>query len=345
MAVVIHGILKESREHYRRVKQEAVARLLINPRGHLKRNVVDGNTYISLRRTRAGIRTDCYIGPVLSDRAQHYAHWVAQSKKDIAILRDAKMAMRSLAMSKEEVHSQDYLPLIATIAESFDRAGLWEEGLELIGSWCFKVFQGNCNVEYYPERTVDVDFAVALPYKGPKKDIGELLQRLGFMPRFHQDGSVQYVSGELTVEFLTDRKGDGARRVKETVGAKDLGIAPVALPYLRILLENRMTLQARDIGKVVVPSLPAFMLHKLLVASKRSKQDKRLKDLRQAEAVAKAILDDQDLMAETRRIAAGMHKKWFQAICKEANNLPDLLPNSSGAVAVLLRDCGVGFMQ
>jgi len=100
------------------------------------------------------------------------------------------------------------------------------------------------------------------------------------------------------------------------------------------------TIQARDLGRVVVPSMPAFMLHKLLVAGKRSKQHKRLKDLRQAEAVAKAIHDDEDLVAETRRIAAGMHKNWFQAMRKEADNLPALLPSSSGAVAVLLSACG-----
>jgi hypothetical protein len=339
MAVVIHGILDESRQYYRKIKTETVGRLLINPRGHMKRNIVSGKAYAILRRTRSGMCKDSYIGPWESEQAAHYSLWISQSKKDIATLRDVKQAMKVLNMSKEEICSEEYPSILADIVTVFDAEKLWECGLELIGSWCFKVYQSNCGVEYYPERTLDVYFAVALPYTGPRKDIGELLQKLGFSQKFHHDGTIKYVSAELEVKFLKDRRGDGSpskqRGSQET--EKDLGIAPVAVPYLRILLDNRMTLQARDIGKVVVPSMPAFMLHKILVAGKRRKHDKRVKDLRQAEAVAKTILLDPGLLQEVARIAGGLHKKWLEAIRKEAGNMSALLPDNSGAVSAVMQ--------
>ncbi len=338
MAVVIHAILDESRQYYRIMKTVTVGRLLINPRGHMKRNIVSGKAYAILRRTRSGMCKDSYIGPWESEPAAHYSLWISQSKKDIALLREVKQAMKGLNMSKEEICSEEYMSVLADIATAFDAEGLWECGLELIGSWCFKVYQNNCGVEYYPERTLDVDFAVDLPYTGPRKDIGELLQKLGFSQQFHQDGTIRYVSAELEVEFLKNRRGDGStgkqRGIQET--EKDLGIAPIALPYLRILLDNRMTLQARDIGKVVVPSMPAFMLHKILVAGKRGKHDKRVKDLRQAEAVAKTILHDPGLLQEVARIASGLHKNWLKAIRKEAGNISTVLSGDSGAVSAVM---------
>lgn len=338
MAVVIHGILDESRQYYRSMKTVTVGRLLINPRGHMKRNIVSGKTYAVLRRTRSGMCKDLYIGPWDSEPAARYAMWTDQSKRDLALLREVKEAMKGLKMSKEEIRTEEYMSVLADIATAFDAEGLWEFGLELIGSWCFKVYQNNCGVEYYPERTLDVDFAIDLPYRGPRKDIGELLQKLGFSEKFHQDGTIKYASAALEVEFLKDRRGDGStstqRGVQET--EKDLGIAPVAIPYLRILLDNRMTLQARDIGKVVVPSMPAFMLHKILVAGKRRKHDKRVKDLRQAEAVAKTILQNPELLQEVARIAQGLHKKWLKAIRKEAGTLSTVLPDNSGAVSAVM---------
>jgi len=339
MAVAIHGVLAESRQYYRQMKTETVARLLINPRGHVRTKRIDGNQYLYLRATRSGIRRELYLGPAAPNTAERIAMWTTQSKRDIGTLREVKAAMKELKMPGDAIRNEDYTHILKGVAELFDAEGLWEHGLELIGSWCFRVYQGSLGVEDYPERTLDVDFAIALPYTGPSTDIGNLLKRLGFIERFHQDGSIKYESGAFEVEFLKDRRGDGSRRGKADGPEfeRDLGIAPVAIPYLRLLLENRMTIQARDIGKVVIPSMPAFMLHKLLVGGKRRKADKRLKDLRQAEAVAKAILADEGLVAETKRIAAGMHKKWLQAIVKEAAKMDEIIPGHSGAVQALLR--------
>ena len=51
-----------------------------------------------------------------------------------------------------------------------------------------------------------------------------------------------------------------------------------------------------------------FFLHKLLVASERCKEDKRLKDYRQVEAVAKAILTNPAMVEDVKPTADGLHK-------------------------------------
>ncbi len=65
--------------------------------------------------------------------------------------------------------------------------------------------------------------------------------------------------------------------------------------------------------------MAAFFLHKLLVASERRKEDKRLKDYRQVEAVAKAILSDPAVVEDVKRIADGLQKKWVKELVASAS--------------------------
>lgn len=342
MAVVIQGILEESRQYYRNFKRELVGRLLVNPRGHLRRSIVNGREYVSLRTTRVGLRKDIYLGPQDSELVQIYTRLLASSNNALSMLREAKQAMKELRMPNEDIKREDYFPVLKNLTDAFAQVGLWEAGLELVGSWCFKVYQHYCGVEYYPERTLDVDFVMDLPYKGPKVNIGDMLKQLGFQEDFsYEQDVITYRSGEMQVEFLKNRKGDGRTRSGQNEYEPDLGILPMALPYLGILLENRMTIKARDLGTVVVPSMPAFMLHKVLVAGKRKNQGKRAKDVRQAEFVAKVLLGSQEHLAEAQAIAERMHKKWRQAIAREARSIPDLHPDSPRAVEAVLKRIGV----
>lgn len=317
MALVIKGILKESREYYRRLKREYVGRLLINPRGSLYRKEDGGTAFLYLRRMERGTRRHAYIGKALSDYADIISSGIAQHSKAVDAIREAKSAMKELGMASEEIKTEDYFPIIRDLFQTMADAGLWDEGITLVGSWCFKVYQNYCGVEYFPERTLDVDFAMRLPYKGRKVNLGDTLKSMGFEEVInHADGTVFYRSGELSVEFLKDRVGDG--RERGGVYEAEIGIAPVAVPYMRILLSNPMEIKARDLGRVVVPSIAAFFLHKLLVASERRKEDKRLKDYRQVEAVAKAILIDPAMVKDVKRIADGLHKKWVKKIVTSA---------------------------
>jgi hypothetical protein len=48
--------------------------------------------------------------------------------------------------------------LISKILAVFADNNLFEEGVELIGSWCFKLYQKHLGVENFPLRTPDIDF-------------------------------------------------------------------------------------------------------------------------------------------------------------------------------------------
>ena len=65
MALVLNGILEESREYYRKLKRENVGRLLINPRGSLYRKDDGGSSFVYLRRMERGSKRHIYIGRMI----------------------------------------------------------------------------------------------------------------------------------------------------------------------------------------------------------------------------------------------------------------------------------------
>ena len=50
------------------------------------------------------------------------------------------------------------IELVRRILAMFERHGLWEDGVELIGSWCFYLYQRHLGVKAYPFKTQDIDF-------------------------------------------------------------------------------------------------------------------------------------------------------------------------------------------
>jgi hypothetical protein len=45
------------------------------------------------------------------------------------------------------------IELVRRILAVFERRGLWNEGIELIGSWCFYLYQRHLGVKPYPSKT------------------------------------------------------------------------------------------------------------------------------------------------------------------------------------------------
>lgn len=306
MNAVIDSILSENLAYYRRTKSILVGRLLINERGTLIRKQKNSKAYKYVRSKVNGLSFDRYIGSEDSPYARKIENRVKQSKIDLEELRSSKYALKRLRA--KDMQQEDFTGLIKELFQLMEREGLWDEGLQLIGSWCFKFYQNYLGVECYPERTVDVDFAIKIPYQGRPAKIGEKLVELGFQEdRNTRDGSIVYLGGDIKVEFLTDQKGNG-RNSKNTY-VPELDIAPQALPYLRILLDHPVTHSIRDLGKITVPSMPAFLVHKLVVVSKRRDPGKKEKDLRQAMAIAEAIVRDPKQLEAVRTVFRSLHKK------------------------------------
>jgi hypothetical protein len=113
---------------------------------------------------------------------------------------------------------------------------------------------------------------------------------------------------------------------------------PIPLPYLNLLLDNKVEVSLRDIGRIALPSMPAFMLHKLLIASLPSRKEKSEKDLKQACAVAKKIINDKELTDEVYGIFKGMPARWRKQINASAQILQELVIDCGVDFSTLLRD-------
>ena len=53
---------------------------------------------------------------------------------------------------------------IADILKAFANNNLFEEGVELIGSWCFQLYQRHLGAKSFPLRTQDIDFLIPNPF-------------------------------------------------------------------------------------------------------------------------------------------------------------------------------------
>jgi hypothetical protein len=171
------------------------------------------------------------------------------------------------------------IDLIHKILRIFEENGLWDEGVELIGSWCFLLYQKHFGVKAYPFRTVDIDFLIPSPYKAKNKiDIAALLAPLGFKVGFNSDGSIYMWGADMKIEFLTPERGRGEVGAKEV---KNLSIKAIPLRFVDILFKDPVRVQEQGIN-VLIPNMTCFGLHKLLISARRKNTDKKRKDLEQA---------------------------------------------------------------
>jgi len=208
--------------------------------------------------------------------------------------------------------------LFKNILNVFDQHGLFEEGVELIGSWCFYVYQQKLGVDFFPLRTVDIDFLIPNPFKGTEhKTFIDDLQSLGFELGFQPDGSLYLWNADFKIEFLTQEKGAGSEKALKI---RKLGLAAIPLRYMNMLFEDPIMVEVNTVC-ILVPSPIQFCLHKLIVASQRRERHKRVKDLQQAMCVFK-ILDKIELKSQYDRLPKGWRKKIRNIVEKCSDELP-----------------------
>ncbi|MBU1275268.1 MAG: nucleotidyltransferase domain-containing protein [Proteobacteria bacterium] len=333
--MVLKEILQENAEYYLQRKQELVGALVLTPPGSLCRRFPQRGGFWYLRQYAGGnSRRELYLGADGSPLVQALRSKCGRRAQFLEELAEARKALALLGYKEAAMMREDLNPALAELIAALDEQGLWDLGLELVGSWCFKVYQNYCGVEFYPFRTLDVDLAVRLPYKGEKRDVGGLLKSLGFEEKFNvADGSISYGNGEITVEFLRARKGSGARKDKPQI--PELGLAPVAVPYLDFILDNPLTLSIKSVGKVSVPHPAAFFFHKLLVAAVRREPSKREKDYRQVAAVAKALAMDEAMLSKAQEIYRQLPQAWHKRITNSLAKGQDLLGEAINPAAQL----------
>jgi len=208
--------------------------------------------------------------------------------------------------------------LIGRVLKVFADNHLFDEGVELIGSWCFHLYQKHLGAKEFPLRTQDIDFLIPNPFRG-KEHAGfiEQLEKLGFNRDFKRDGSMYLWNSDLKIEFITPEKGKGA---DSSIKVKNLGFNAIPLRFVSLLLEDPITVVDNGI-KIRIPSPANFCLHKLIIASRRRKLDKSSKDLQQAICASVTVNTK-----EMQEIFDKLPKKWKQAVLKMLERAKQELP-------------------
>lgn len=168
----------------------------------------------------------------------------------------------------------------------FEELGLWKDGVALIGSWSFLLYQRHLGVRSLPLRTQDIDFLLPRPYPAQREiDLTKALEGLGFRVGRNADGSNYFMHPELKLEFLSPERGKGDA---DAPPVRALGVRASSLRFMDMLLKDSIIVRESGIN-VRVPSPLAFCLHKLIIAQRRTKRDKREKDIQQAVYVLEIV--------------------------------------------------------
>ncbi len=182
------------------------------------------------------------------------------------------------------------------------------EQIVVIGSWCIYFYRNYFNDTEYSSsiRTRDIDFLVPIPTKFKKKtDIPEILKDLGFIEDFHRKGLLRLNHPELIIEFLVPERGRG----RDTpFPLPELGINAQALRFLDFLIENTIKLEFDDL-KLNLPHPAAFGLHKLIISSRRIKEEKRIKERLEAISILKFLIK-KGKEEKIRRLFESMPRRW-----------------------------------
>lgn len=179
-----------------------------------------------------------------------------------------------------------------------------------VGSYCLPILKDSLKLNLPTIKTQDIDFLVALPYKGEESDIESLLKPLGFLPGFNSDGSTYFSNGTFKIEFLTPEKG---REKNNVIYIEPLKIKAVPLRFVQMLTDELIQIK-RENYSYSVPSPWVFACHKILVSRKRRAKDKKEKDILQANAILREMFKNPGMAKKTTAYISSLPSKWKKEI-------------------------------
>lgn len=192
----LKNTLEESYRYYAEQERQLVSRLALMPKGTVKEKHIGGEKYYYLTFRKGRKVIDEYLGKIVPEPT---TRGLAERRRLLKELKDVRKALRML--HKHTGSTTDFTSTITDILEAFTKEGLWESGLEIIGSWCFLLYQKYLPLEHYPLRTQDIDVLI------PFDDLPFMLKQLGFVENFNPDGSTYFTGSGLKVELISPRKG------------------------------------------------------------------------------------------------------------------------------------------
>jgi hypothetical protein len=159
--------------------------------------------------------------------------------------------------------------------------GFFERSV-LIGSWAMFCYGVTLGVKWQLH-TGDIDLAIEVISSGKESrvDLEKVLQEAGATPFFSSsDGLIRFSIPDYRIEFIVNDYRGGRKRESEIVRISDWNINAQPLPFIQVLLDFSERVDADDFY-IHIPIPEAFFFHKLIVAQRRQKEEKRIKDLGQ----------------------------------------------------------------
>lgn len=323
----IDNTLKEGVEFYREQERLISARLAVLPKGRIKTKKIRGKTYYYLQyRKGAEFKSD-YIGKEVPSELRELIEERARLEAELRRVRRGLRLLRSGPVEKTDLTEP-----IRSILKKMTGENLWESGLEIIDTWCFLLFQRQLPLDRYPFRTEDLDILVPVPYKGRAFDIAGCLRGLGFRQDFHADGSMSFSGNMMKIDFLAPERGAG-RKAEPHI--KKIVITPQTLRFVEVLLDEPIVLRVARGIKARVPSPAAFALHKLMIATRVARKDKKDKDIRQAVLTAKYIISDKAERERLVRLWAAFPRSWKARVRSALHSARSVVPLEQGVIARL----------
>ena len=211
--------------------------------------------------------------------------------------------------------------LCVEVLHRLDKAEILKH-VVLVGSWCTIFYKDFFTGKKYMTSltTRDVDLLIPQPkYIEAKVDVAELLKDLGFVVGFTgSQGYIRLEHPELIIEFLVPERGKGSDK---PFSLPQLGLNAQALRFVEFLSQDVIRLKVGSI-KVTLPHPANFALHKLLVMSRRPKEEKQAKDKEAAVKILSALIDSEQSNT-IRNAFRAMPKRWQGMVKKQLTDITE----------------------
>jgi len=322
---ILKNVLDENASYYQKERREIISRLACLPKGTIKSKMISGHRYFYLQYRKENKVIQKYLGKTVPEKIRKELKERKQLEKEL------KEVDESLALLRVRPDAE-FLKPVRGIIKTLNQSGLWEESIELIGSWAFRLYQEHYGVSPFPLRTDDLDFAIALPYKGKEIKVSDLLKEIGFREGFYPDGSIYFYQPGLRIDFLVPEKG---REEIHPIKIKKLSIVAQPVRFLEILFKEPAEIKISKGVKIKIPSMASFLLHKLIVFQRRRNEDKVLKDLKQIVAVAKRVVPDRRERLRLGKLLDTLPKGWKKKVRRGIEVAEKKLPLEEETWAIL----------
>lgn len=183
----------------------------------------------------------------------------------------------------------------------------------LVGSWCLPIYKYLYgDIPSIPVlRTTDIDLLISNPkHIRHPVNIDIILQEIGFDPSFDMYSPlIKYKHNHLDVEFLSQR----VRGEEKILKIPELKITAQVLSYMELASKYAMKIDYMGI-QLRVPEIPAYVLHKAIVQTRRINEAKQIKDAATVVGLGELIAERQDMKERLSQIFEELPRSWQKII-------------------------------